>query len=134
MTVNIHIQIDAITDSQTLEKVLKRLPGLFDEFLLYELDSPHFLIADTTTTAAASTDSTNQNETFKVSFRKSIPANKGFATLTYRCDTAFVEKISDHYVLISGEFDVFYENSDKPKKEVIKRMRKKIGSSSLTIG
>ncbi len=70
MTLKFEAEITAITNSQTLEKVLKRLPELFSEFVANELDSPHFLVVDTTGKAVESTDSTNQNETFKVSFTK----------------------------------------------------------------
>lgn len=133
MNLKFEAEITAITDSKTLEKVLKHLPELFNEFVENELESPHFLVVDTIGKAMVSTDSANQNETYIVSFTKSIPIKKGYATLTYRCVSALVENISKHYVLLSGEFDVFYEDSDKPRKETIKRLRKKIGSSSLSI-
>ncbi len=136
MTINVKINLEVMGDDPAIQKYLDRLPQILESAIEKDLECDDDLfVLWHDINAQISTSVDDVDDLYRVWFDKSIPAKsgKGYAVLHYYCAQASVEKVSMHYVLLSGDFEVRYNDLKTGRVETLQKVRKKIGSRGFKV-
>lgn len=136
MTISVQINLEVMGEDPAIQKYLDRLPQILEAAIENDLDTNEEMFLFWHDIKASITESAEkESDYYRVWFEKSIPAKTGggYAVLHYYCANAIVEKVSAHYVLISGDFEVRYNDQKNGRVETLEKVRKKIGSRGFKV-